>query len=251
MFENLRRRIGRGGDRPSFVEDDFLTVSVAAPSIKLPHEADCHPTANGRNGFKVTDIYRLDRQIGRGNFGAVYLGFHKHMSGHPEVAIKHSRPNILDKRDAGGAISSYRNLERYCQEIKTLLTLREESQHSMSPVLVLHEIFMSGRDFYMVTEKLDQGLDEWRFQCDEFTERMAIKTCRSILSAIDFMHSRRVVHRDIKLENIMFQRRGDVKSLKVVDFGLARVLASGESLNDFCGSIGYIAGVSCLMDHAT
>jgi len=156
------------------------------------------------------------------------------------VAIKKTRPNALDVRN--GVISrEYGDLERHCQEIKTLIRLQDGVSPSMSPVLFLYEYFWTGRDLYMVTELLGQELDDWRSECDFFTERNAIDICRVILRAIDFMHSRRVVHRDLKLQNILFRENGNVNSLKIVDFGLARVLEPGEKVRDFCGSIGYIA----------
>jgi serine/threonine protein kinase len=49
------------------------------------------------------------------------------------------------------------------------------------------------------------------------------------------------VHRDIKPQNILFQTFNDFKSLKLVDFGLSRILGVKDQLRDFCGSLGYIA----------
>lgn len=193
------------------------------------------------------------QQLGRGAFGAVYKATHKLASSYypdedgdvfePEwkhVAIKKTRPNALDLR-GGRQFRTYGDLLRHCQEVKTLVRLQEGGSPSMSPVLFLYEIFWTGHDMYMVSELLGQELDDWRTECEVFTERMAIDICRTILKAIDFMHSRGVVHRDIKLQNILFREDGDFSTLKVVDFGLARVLEPGESVKDFCGSVGYIS----------
>ena len=223
------------------------------PPLLLPADPGFELSANGSNGWRFSDIYDVGRELGRGAFGAVYVGVHKFAQQEDEdgdsftvewknVAIKRTRPNSLDLRDANGEINDYRGLERHCQEVKTLLRLKEGSP-TMSPVLFLYEIFMAGRDFYMVTEQLDQELDEWRSQVEVFTEKMAIDICKTVLSAVDYMHSRDVVHRDLKLQNMMFSRRGDFRSLKIVDFGLARVLEPTETARDFCGSIGYSAPV--------
>jgi len=42
-----------------------------------------------------------------------------------------------------------------------------------------------------------------------------------ILQGLAHIHSKSIMHRDLKPENIMFSRRGDLSSLKIVDFGLA------------------------------
>jgi calcium/calmodulin-dependent protein kinase I len=175
--------------------------------------------------------------LGRGAFGAVFKGSHR-QSG-LQIALKQTRPNQLDLRD-GRVIRNHDDLERYCEEIKVLLRLREGSPRT-SHVLYLYEYFMLGRDIYVITELLNQDLEKWRQDCEIFTERMAIDICRSILRSLVFVSERNVVHRDIKLQNILFRSASDFKSLKLVDFGLSRVLEENESVRDFCGSVGYIA----------
>jgi serine/threonine protein kinase len=181
--------------------------------------------------------------LGRGAFGAVYKATHRKATSSLElwqnVAIKQTRPNLLDLRD-GRVICSYDDLERYCEEIKILIQLRQGSSRT-SNVLHLYEYYMNGNDVFVITELLDKDLDVWRTECDVFTERMAIDICRTILRSLKFISERNVVHRDIKLQNILFRSPGDFKSLKLVDFGLSRVLEENESVRDFCGSIGYIA----------
>jgi len=192
---------GGGGYDPTMSVD----VPPAKPALLLPCDSGFHITKNGRNGWKFDEIYTAGEELGRGAFGAVYTGTHK-FARQPgmdndddggdsfdadyewkHVAIKRTRPNSLDLRDARNEITTYGHLERRCQEVKTLKRLQEGSPH-LSPVLYLYEIFMSGRDFYMVTELLHQELDDWRMEAEMFTEKMAIDICRSVLSAIDFMH---------------------------------------------------------------
>ena len=156
------------------------------------------------------------------------------------MAIKKSKPNDLDTLRGSREIRTPDELELYCQEIKTLQRLQEASP-SMSRVLYMYEFFVSGLDYYLVTELLGQELDEWKQNIDYFTEKMAIDICRTILKGISYIHSRDVVHRDIKMQNILFPTTGDFRSLKIVDFGLSQVLDADETTRDFCGSTGYIA----------
>ena len=48
---------------------------------------------------------------------------------------------------------------------------------------------------------------------------------RQIISAVHFLHKNRIVHRDLKLENILIDMNG---YLKIIDFGLAKMLDSGK-----------------------
>jgi serine/threonine protein kinase len=158
------------------------------------------------------------------------------------VAIKKTAPTVLDKQN--GPIREYRDVEARCAEILTLLRLRESHPES-SPVLYLYEYFWKfdrrSPELYMVSELLDQELDQWRQEQTVFMESAAKQIASVLLNALDFMHSRKVVHRDIKLQNVLFRVKGNFNTLKVVDFGLAKTLDNNESARDFCGSLGYIA----------
>jgi serine/threonine protein kinase len=261
------------------------------PDAILPDDPTFSPSANGRNGWKYEHLYDIGdevrvtgqlqlhpnaeydlwgdeishvnltsfccvsrlpyQQLGKGAFGAVFVGTHK-FANYPdeygdsfarewkEVAIKKTKPNSLDLRGAQ-EIREYDDMERKCQEIKALMKLQGGSP-KLSPVMCLYEYFISpGNEVFLITERLGQELHDWRSECEEFTERMAIDICRTVLKSLSFISSRGVVHRDIKLQNILFRRDGDFQTLKLVDFGLARVLEADETTRDFCGSLGYIA----------
>jgi serine/threonine protein kinase len=50
-----------------------------------------------------------------------------------------------------------------------------------------------------------------------------------------------VVHRDLKMRNILLPSNGDHSSLKIVDFGLSKILGPDEKAYELCGTNGYIA----------
>jgi serine/threonine protein kinase len=173
-----------------------------------------------------------------------------------QVAIKATAPTILDVRS--GPLETCEDLERNCNEIKTLLRLQQPSDPRDSPVLHLYEYFWTylGGDgsknrpvgeLILVTEHLGQDLDQWWRQEQQKSnglifESVAREISETLVGALDFIHRHKIVHRDIKMQNVMFRRNGDYRSLKVIDFGLAKVLEHDKAqANDFCGTKGYIA----------
>ena len=63
----------------------------------------------------------------------------------------------------------------------------------------------------------------------------------SMLDAVAFMHSKGVIHRDLKLENFVFAEKGNLNSLSVVDFGLAKALNARQKAQHVCGTLSYIS----------
>ena len=67
---------------------------------------------------------------------------------------------------------------------------------------------------------------------------MSRKFLRQILSAIKYCHSNSIVHRDLKIENILLDKNG---GLKLIDFGLANFIDPFKHLSTFCGSLYFAA----------
>lgn len=69
-------------------------------------------------------------------------------------------------------------------------------------------------------------------------ERSARKFARQIGSALEYCHANSIVHRDLKIENILISKTGNIK---IIDFGLSNLYAPSTHLNTFCGSLYFAA----------
>ncbi|KAM0748582.1 Pkinase-domain-containing protein [Meredithblackwellia eburnea MCA 4105] len=109
-------------------------------------------------------------------------------------------------------------------------------------VIKLHEWFESKERFYLVFELAAKGeLYQRLIEATRFRECEARDVARSLTSAVDYLHKKRIVHRDIKLENVLY-RSDAFSDLCLSDFGLAAQLEpEGKVLKTICGSPGYTA----------
>jgi calcium-dependent protein kinase len=73
---------------------------------------------------------------------------------------------------------------------------------------------------------------------DPYTEEEAARITSCILSAVSYMHSRNILHRDLKYENILFVNDSVHAEIKLIDFGLSRMFATAnEQLTEGVGTM--------------
>jgi len=70
-------------------------------------------------------------------------------------------------------------------------------------------------------------------QCKRFRDKDAALMCRDMLTALDYIHDRRVLHRDIKAENFIFATTEIAGGVKMIDFGMAATLVPTEEGTSF------------------
>lgn len=194
-----------------------------------PPEKDLRFRKNSGRGEMVESLaeggrvcledFKLLRIIGRGAFGEVYLG--KHTGSGRLLAVK-----VLSKK----MLIAKKQL-RYAVSEATILRKLE------SPFIVtLHYAFQSPRHLYLVLDYCSMGdLSELILVRERLNETAARWVAAQLLLALEHMHSKNVLYRDMKPENILIGRDGYVR---LTDFGLSRENAFSMS---FCGSPAYLS----------
>mmetsp|Transcript_4264 Transcript_4264/g.6252 ORF Transcript_4264/g.6252 Transcript_4264/m.6252 type:complete len:387 (+) Transcript_4264:68-1228(+) len=106
-------------------------------------------------------------------------------------------------------------------------------------IVCLEEIYESENIIYLVQELCTGGelFDQLDEQPDyRYSEEDAAKLVKQILTAVVYLHSQGIVHRDLKLENFLFQTKDADAPLKMIDFGLSKHFKYAEVMKDRVGT---------------
>jgi serine/threonine protein kinase len=183
----------------------------------------------------LAERYRLIRPLARGGMGSVWKA--EHLALNSEVALKIIDPRIA-RLDMG--------VPRFLREARALALLR-------SPHIVQVSDFGSDGDLvYLVMELLEGRTLGQRLKADgklsaPETNRILGDVCKAMRHA----HERGIVHRDLKPDNIFLCDQSREHVTKVVDFGIAKPMASDASSNTgtevgtFLGTPSYMSPEQC------
>ena len=70
-----------------------------------------------------------------------------------------------------------------------------------------------------------------------FSEADVANIMKQVVSAVKYCHKKRIAHRDLKPDNILFVKRDITSNLKVIDFGHSKVLRMDQRLKDLSGTV--------------
>ena len=174
-------------------------------------------------GKMLDDRYEILEEIGSGGMAVVYKAMCHRLN--RLVAIK-----IL-KQELGKDAELHR---RFLAESQAVAMLSHPN------IVSVYDVSSSGDMDYIVMELIEGvTLKQYMQKRGALSWREALHFAMQIASALEHAHSRGIVHRDIKPQNIMLLKDG---TLKVADFGIARVLSSQTTLTrETLGSVHYIS----------
>lgn len=109
-------------------------------------------------------------------------------------------------------------------------------------IIRLFEVFDEPKKMSLIMELVEGGeLFDRIVERGNFTEKDAANTVKTLCDALKYIHDKNIVHRDLKPENILMASKAPDASIKIADFGLARLMKGTEMMKTACGTPGYVA----------
>ena len=106
-------------------------------------------------------------------------------------------------------------------------------------ICAMRDVVRTNYHWYMLFEYVNGGqMLDYIISHGRLKEKQARKFGRQIASALDYCHRNSIVHRDLKIENILISKTGDIK---IIDFGLSNLFSPRSYLKTFCGSLYFAA----------
>ncbi|XP_026837203.1 serine/threonine-protein kinase par-1 isoform X23 [Drosophila erecta] len=213
----------RSSHVPSVVANRSNVYSTSAAQVKGSPNMQMRSSAPMR--WRATEEhigkYKLIKTIGKGNFAKVKLA--KHLPTGKEVAIK-----IIDKTQLNSG-----SLQKLFREVRIMKMLDHPN------IVKLFQVIETEKTLYLIMEYASGGeVFDYLVLHGRMKEKEARVKFRQIVSAVQYCHQKRIIHRDLKAENLLLDSE---LNIKIADFGFSNEFTPGSKLDTFCGSPPYAA----------
>ena len=173
----------------------------------------------------LNEIYEIRQVLGKGKFGLVKLGIHR--GNGRKVAIKIINKKLVTAIDV--------------QQVKTEIDILKIAKHPN--IIQLYDVFENENYIYIIMEYCAGGdlfsyIEKRGFR---LPETRAAEIIHKLSTAVFFLHEYGVVHRDLKPENILMTDNSSNADIRLVDFGLGKIIGPGEMCTDPFGTFSYVA----------
>ena len=171
------------------------------------------------------DYYEMLDNLGEGIFGSVKLGVEKKTN--QRVAIKIIKKNKTKESDI--------------ELVRNEIDIMKLCYHPYVVHLLDH--FENGEYIFIVMEYIKGGslTDYMKSKKFNFTERRAAELIYQLAKGIKYLHKYGIIHRDLKPDNIMLTEASDKGNIKIMDFGLSKILGKKEKSTDGFGTLTFVS----------
>jgi serine/threonine protein kinase len=177
------------------------------------------------NYSSVLADYDIKDILGEGGFGKVYLAIDRQTNN--KVAIKFM--------DVSHYLSHASQIEEIYREADALQKLDHNN------IIHLYKAFVQKKEVIMIMEHAGGGELQERIEAKgSLCELDARDIFRQCVNAISYCHNRGLIHRDLKLENVLFKEKGGF-IIKIVDFGIAGVCKAQRKDKTDAGTLHYMS----------
>ena len=196
-----------------------VTIRLEAPSAEATTATEREAP---RAPLPTIPGYRVEKQLGRGAMGRVYLATQESLD--RKVALK-----VLEERLANDAAF----VQRFQSEARAAAALHH------SNIVTVFDVGAVGDLHYLALEYMDRGsLEDRLVKEGPLPWRAVLGVLRDAAAGLEFAEGKRIVHRDIKPDNLMQNQSGVTK---IVDLGLATSASEAESSGKVFGTAHFMA----------
>ncbi|KAG1211488.1 hypothetical protein G6F35_010479 [Rhizopus arrhizus] len=184
---------------------------------------------------KQIGSYRISKLLGVGAFSKVYIGHHTKMEQFCALKIIQKGKLLNDPR-IRSSIEREIGILKYIYH--TNIVRLEATMETEQFICIVLE-YVEGGELFDLVQKMHYQSRLARQKVDETTIKNLFL---QLVKAVKWLHEHHIVHRDLKLENILIHKENEQIVLKITDFGLARVVdPESPLLTTRCGSEEYAA----------
>jgi len=200
-------------ERKYYVQDESEYIKWVEAIRKVVHYSN------------ISELYEIKGNLGKGKFGQVKLGIHKESG--KQVAIK-----IINKKYVE---------DMEFEQIKSEIDILKIAKHPN--IIKLYDVFENEKYIYIIMEYCPGGdLFSYIEKRDfKIKEERAAEIIHKLCTAVYFLHQYGIVHRDLKPENILMMDQTDNADIRLVDFGLGKMLGPGEKCDEPFGTFSYVS----------
>eukprot|EP00092_Neocalanus_flemingeri_P010099 GFUD01010883.1.p1 GENE.GFUD01010883.1~~GFUD01010883.1.p1 ORF type:complete len:834 (+),score=106.65 GFUD01010883.1:94-2595(+) len=197
--EEINKRLSLPADLK--LPDNFISRQAVSPTLEGPLSRATRRQSLSEIGFGRIDTYTKLDKLGEGTYATVFKG--KSRLTDNLVALK----EIRLEHEEGAPCTAIR-------EVSLLKDLKHAN------IVTLHDIVHTDKSLTLVFEYLEKDLKQYMDDCGAILAMNNVKLFLfQMLRGLAYCHARRVLHRDLKPQNLLINERGE---LKLADFGLAR-----------------------------